>query len=238
MGGLGLFIHGVFSMIHHGARPLRILEASLGLILMLLVKYYVLLCLIPPLLAYAWQVKARGRAWPKYIVVHVLAVLLVLAAARSVHEWDILYHLSVKQRDFVGLAELTSSGSFVMPRPIEPRLSSFLLAIPAALYATFINPFHTWDRGMLGAAGAAENTVLLIGLVWMITQRRTSKIDWSLLLFAISFTFLLALIIGWSIPIVGAMLRYRVPLLPFITLIGLLIADPDRLFLARRPPTR
>jgi hypothetical protein len=49
-----------------------------------------------------------------------------------------------------------------------------------------------------------------------------------LLLFAISFVVLLALIIGWSIPIVGAMLRYRIPLLPFVALIWLLIADPAR----------
>lgn len=228
IGGLGLFVHGCISMVHQGPRPGRMAETLGGLVMMLLVKYYVLLCLIPPLVAYAWQVRGGGRVWPKFVTVHAVAVALVLAVGRLGPAWDILYHLSVKQRDFIGLAYLTGSGSFVAPTPLQPDLLSFLRAIPEALYTTFLAPFHTGDRGALGLMGAVENALLPLGFGWMLWHRRRTGLNTPLLLFAISFVLLLALIIGWSIPIVGAMLRYRIPLLPFVALIWLLAADPAR----------
>jgi hypothetical protein len=40
---------------------------------------------------------------------------------------------------------------------------------------------------------------------------------------------LLGLVIGWTTPVIGALVRYRVPLLPFWVMAGLCIADPVRL---------
>ncbi|MFN6117380.1 MAG: hypothetical protein ACK46C_16085 [Flavobacteriales bacterium] len=229
IGGLGLFVHAAFSTVHGGVQRRAVLQGLLGLVMMLLVKYYVLLCLLPPLVAYAWQTRTGGRAWQKYVVVHGLAVLLVLGAARLGPGTDIMYLLSVKQHDFIGLAHFTGSGSHVDTPLLKPDALSFLKAIPSAFRMTFISPFLTWHRGALGLMGAVENMLIPLGTLWALWYRRKwATVNVPLLLFALSFVVLLALIIGWSIPIVGAMLRYRIPLLPFVALIWLLIADPAR----------
>ncbi|MFN3874542.1 MAG: hypothetical protein ACK4L7_01355, partial [Flavobacteriales bacterium] len=49
------------------------------------------------------------------------------------------------------------------------------------------------------------------------------------LLFALHLVLLLALVIGYTVPIVGSLVRYRVPMLPFVGLIALLLIDPARL---------
>ena len=43
------------------------------------------------------------------------------------------------------------------------------------------------------------------------------------------FCLLLALVIGWTTPVIGALVRYRVPLLPFLLLAFMCIADPKRI---------
>ena len=53
--------------------------------------------------------------------------------------------------------------------------------------------------------------------------------DQAALLFTCSFVLLLALVIGWTVPVVGALVRYRVPLLPFVGLLALLLVDARRL---------
>ncbi|MBL7982206.1 MAG: hypothetical protein JNL52_10420 [Flavobacteriales bacterium] len=230
IGGLGLFVHAALSMIHSGAERRALVQGLLGLLMMLLVKYYVLLCLLPPLVAYAWQVRRGGGAWTKFAVVHGLAVLLVLGAARLGSGTDIMYLLSVKQHDFIGLAHFTGSGSHVDTPLLKPDALTFLKAVPSAFHMTFISPFATWHRGALGLMGAVENLLIPLGTLWALWYRRKwSAVNLPMLLFSACFVVLLALIIGWSIPIVGAMLRYRIPLLPFVALIWLLVADPARI---------
>jgi hypothetical protein len=53
-------------------------------------------------------------------------------------------------------------------------------------------------------------------------------------LYALSFCLLLGLVIGWTTPVMGAVVRYRVPLLPFLFYAALMTTDTDRLF--RRCP--
>ena len=40
---------------------------------------------------------------------------------------------------------------------------------------------------------------------------------------------LLALLIGWTVPVVGALVRYRIPLLPFVGFAALLLVDASKL---------
>ncbi|MBL7986205.1 MAG: hypothetical protein JNM91_14455, partial [Flavobacteriales bacterium] len=113
---------------------------------------------------------------------------------------------------------------------LAPTLSSFLSQVPHALYMTFVSPFTTWNNGPLGAMSAAENLLLLLIVAAAIRwRRRWSEVDVPLLLFCIGFTLVLALVIGWTTPVIGALVRYRVPFLPFLVMACLCIADPARL---------
>jgi hypothetical protein len=162
----------------------------------------------------------------------------MLAAANSerlIPGFDMLSTLMWKQRDFIGLALTMNSGSFIAPTPLEPTFTSFLAQAPHALYTTFLGPLQTWSNGAMGLAGAAENVVVLGLLGWLLLGVRSRSGDGrAFVLYALSFCLLLGLVIGWTTPVMGAVVRYRVPLLPFLFYAALMATDTGRLF--RRCP--
>ena len=228
--GLGIFLLGMI-----GAWPDRLAWRPLvaiivGLAVMLVVKFYVLLCLIPGLLAWWWSRVRPGHPLLRNVVVHAIALGSVLISGSLMPGYGILEMLVVKQRDFIGMATDVASGSLLAMPPLEPGLLSFLRAAPHALYMTFLSPFVVTGTGPLAVMSAAENVLLLmIPLIALRYMRPWRAIDHSSLLFFFSFVLLLALLIGWTVPVVGALVRYRIPLLPFVSFIALLIMDPQRL---------
>jgi hypothetical protein len=226
--GLGLFLLQVFRAM---AGPLPWSGWGfmvLGLLIQLSLKSYVLACMVPGLIALWWCRRApAGKAWPKFAFTHAIALLLVLALPWAVPQADAVALIHQKQHDMLGLAAATHPASQIPMPPLEPGLEGLLLEAPRALYLTFVSPFTQWDRSALGLVTALENALLLLLLPLTLLVAR-QRIHWPLLLYCLAFCLLLALLIGWTTPVVGALVRYRVPMLPFWSLAALLITNPQR----------
>lgn len=228
--GFGFFLLGALRPMSNRPITRDLATLMLGLALMLVVKFYVLLCLIPGLLAWRWTRLRPGRPLLKSAVVHVLLVLAALLFGRAFPAYDPLYLLALKQSDFLGMAREVASGSVVAVPLLEPTFLGFIKQIPVAIHLCFISPFEMLGKGPLPFAAALEN-VLVIGLplIALLRRRTWPSVDRPTMLFALSFVLLLALLIGWTVPVVGALVRYRIPLLPFISLFSLLVIDTERL---------
>lgn len=227
--GLGLFLYGVLP---GAGRPswAVLAGAVVGLGVMLVVKYYVLMCLAPGLLALLLQRWIGGPVLRHALFTHLALLALVLASGTLFPGHDVLEMLRVKQRDFINMAVAAQSGSLQQVPPLGEGAWSFVRNAPHALAMTFLSPFLTAGRGAVGLAGAVENVALvLLPLLALRWHRPWRTMDAGALMFAGSFVLLLALLIGWTVPVVGALVRYRMPLLPFVGLIALLTVDPDRL---------
>lgn len=229
--GLGLFLMNAF----------RALEGRLGLggwgvlllctLLLFVLKFYVLLSMVPALFALGWCRRTGGRRpWMKFAAVYAAFLLAGLNSALLYPGFDMLEVLWVKQRDFIGMARAVSSGSLVEVTPLEPTVGSFLRQAPHALYMTFLSPLTMVRNGALGLMSAAEN-VLLVALVVLAFRyrRRWADVDVPLLLFSLGYCLLLGLVIGWTTPVIGALVRYRVPLLPFFCIALFTLTDPAKL---------
>jgi hypothetical protein len=228
--GLGLFLLGTIGNWPDRLawRPLAAIIA--GLAVMLVIKFYVLLCLIPGLLAWWWARARPGRPLLQSAIVHALALAGVLLSGSLVPGYDMLEMLTVKQRDFIGMATDVESGSLLAMPALDGSLWSFLRSAPHALYMSFLSPFAVLGTGPLAWMGAAENVLLLLLPVIALRYARPWRtIDRSALWFFLSFILMLALLIGWTVPVVGALVRYRVPMLPFVAFAALLVMDPHKL---------
>lgn len=199
-------------------------------LLLFVLKFYVLLSLVPALTAFLWCRRTGGRrTWMKYAITYAAFIALGLNATWFYPGFDVLEVLWVKQRDFIGMARSVSSGSLVQVTPLEPNVWSFLQQAPHALYMTFLSPFTMAGKGALGLVSAAENALLIALLVLAFRyRRRWVDMDKPLLLFAVGFCLLLGLVVGWTTPVIGALVRYRVPLLPFFCIALLTLLDPAR----------
>lgn len=227
--GLGIFLLAIMQLLR-GRSRIWFLVLPPAIVLLFFLKFYVLLSLVPALCAYVWCSLTGGRrAWMKFAITFGAFLILGLNSDLIYPNFRILEVLYVKQRDFLGMATSVHSGSLVEVTPLEPNIGSFIRQAPHALYMTFLSPLTAWKHGALGLMSALENALLVVLAVLVFRWRRPwAEVDKALLLFCLGYCLLLALVIGWTTPVIGAMVRYRVPLLPFLLLAGMCIADPGR----------
>lgn len=225
--GLGLFLLQLFRLMHGTLRWHGWLWLLLGLLVQLSLKSYVLACMLPGLAALWWCRRKKGRPIAVFAAAYTAA-----AAAVVVLPWlwpgaDVVAAIQQKQRDMLGLVAEIGAGSFVPTTTMEPGLWGLVREIPHALFLSFISPLLTWNLGAMGLVGGLENLALLallpLGLLW---RKAWRQVDLPLFLFCICFVLAMALLIGWTTPVVGALMRYRVPMLPFYTLAFLLFTRP------------
>ena len=229
--GLGLFLLQVFRRINGPLPWSGWLVMFLGLLIQLGLKSYVLACMVPGLAALWWCRRTGDRhALLKFGAVHLFAAVAVLAIPLVSPSFDVFSILYQKQRDMLGLVAVMEPGSYIPTSLMEPSLFGLIKEIPHALFLTFISPLVTWNVGALGLMGALEN-LFLLGLIpiAIFFAKPWSRIDLPMLLYCVAFCLILGLLIGWTTPVVGALMRYRVPMLPFFSLALLLIVDPHKL---------
>lgn len=228
--GMGLFLLGTIGNWPDRLAWRPMTAFLLGLFVMLVVKFYVLLCLVPGLLAWSWAQARPGRALWQSLIVHALALATVLLSGSIVPGYDVLDMLTVKQHDFIGMATDVGSGSLLAMPALDGGLWSFLRSAPHALYMSFLSPFAVLDTGPLAWLGAVENVFMIaVPVIAFRLARPWRSIDRPALWSFLSFILLLALLIGWTVPVVGALVRYRVPMLPFVAFVALAVIDPQRL---------
>lgn len=229
--GLGLFVYGVMALAARRWTAGPLLVLVLGTVLLTMIKVYVLASVLPAAAALVWCGLERrtGVAW-RFAVVLGCYLLVTLALRLPGTDVGVLEVLRVKQHDFIGVATSTAAGSRIELMPLETGAWSFLRSAPHALYVTFLAPFLAVRNGALGMLGALENLLLPIMLLMVWRCRRPwSEVPWAPVFFCGTFVLLLALVMGWTTPVIGALVRYRVPLLPFYFIGLLLLMDPQRI---------
>lgn len=229
--GMGLLLYQLYRLGSVQRRWFDALLALFALGLLFILKFYVLMSLIPALLLYAWARHARGwAAVLRAVVVYGLFALIGCNLQYIFPGNDVLMTLTMKQRDFVGLAHQMNSGSFVMPTLLLPEAKLFAAQAPYALYITFLGPLVHAGQGALGIVSALENVFFLcILLLCSIFHRPWKQVDLPLVLSLLGFIVVLALVIGWTTPVMGALVRYRTPMIPFLLILALCVVDADRI---------
>lgn len=229
--GLGLLLYQVTNFLVGRWRWWDPFLLLFTVVMLFFLKFYVLLSLIPALVLLAWARGAiRPALWLKTVLVYGSFILIGLNLHLVLPGWDILGILTMKQRDFVGLALLMDSGSFVMPTLLLPDVWLFASQAPYALYIALLGPMVHGGGGALGLIAAVENAgFVLFVLGCLVFHKPWRKVDHALFFSILFYVLLLALIIGYTTPVMGAVVRYRTPLLPFLMIAGLLLLDKERI---------
>jgi hypothetical protein len=126
------------------------------------------------------------------------------------------------------LWDLPEAGSTIAVGRLDPTILSFIKAAPMALYNTLCKPGLFSSRSLLEKMAAAENILVLLFLalcVWL----RKKDFNKNLLALCIFISLAILLLIGYTTPIAGAIMRYKVPVMPFLVMCGIVILDERRL---------
>ena len=137
-------------------------------------------------------------------------------------EYNIINILVTKQNDFVNMSIVMKVNSAFEMAPLTPDLWSIIKAVPQGLLNCFTKPWPNELKNPLFLASFFENLLILFALIIAILFHKSKKeIAIKFVLFCFFFGLFLYAIIGITTPITGALVRYKVPVIPFI-LIGIL----------------
>jgi hypothetical protein len=213
-----IFMAIVFIMYHlekmiaeEGFSLRRSIYIVMYLIFILPMRNYVSIALIPPIIAWLLVKRFKQRPWFSFVLVYTCFAILFFTS-RFIHpKINLPLSFSIRQTEFVKL----NGNSYIPTTKLMPGFKSFVRNLPEALDHSLLRPYPTEIKNAQYLMAAIE--VIGFVLLTIIFLFNGSKIfNQPAVLFAFFFSLSLFLIIGYIIPNIGAIVRYRSLLLPLI----------------------
>ncbi len=229
--GLGLFCFGFFKITHNEINFKYAAAIIMGILVLAMIKVYVLLCLIPAAVTYYGLKKiAFKKIWLAFAVIQLFLVLIIFNLKWINPELDIANKLWFKRNDFVNVAYEWDAKSAIPAIPFDKSAISILIHSPQAIYNTLMRPTVFEIKSVIYAMPAAENLFILALIIIMLFFFKKPNLQEQLfIMFALTFIVYLAVMIGLVTPILGALVRYKLPLLPFILMIIICCLNIEKL---------
>lgn len=223
---LGSLIFQLDKLYTKGFSLLRIIKVLLLIGIMVFIKFYVLIFMIPALLIFI-QLNNLKIGTVKILFINFIVFIVSAQLWHLIHpRWSMFTILKWKKNDFIGLAEVEQANSFIQTRYLDDNLWSFLLNIPQSAINSIIQPTIFNITNMLSALAAFENIVILLVVIFCIrygSKRNINKVGVFSIVYAISFLTITAMIT----PIIGSLVRYKIPVLPFFLFFFIQFLNPN-----------
>ena len=149
---------------------------------------------------------------------------------------DTLYtNNSIDTANFHLVWDLPIAGSTINISKLEPTIFSLIKTAPAALYNSLCKPSLLSSKSFLERISVLENACVLIFLIICIWFKK-HMYNRNLLALCLFICLIILLLIGYTTPVAGAIVRYKVPIMPFLLMCGILIIDENKLkFFFKKP---
>jgi hypothetical protein len=198
-------------------------------------KIYVIVVAAPLVLAYCWSYNARFRTIIlRYGIIVIVGLVVILNIHRIYPDLEIMRVLSQKQANFMDVAAMTNANSVYAIPVLEPNVWSIVKSIPIGVANVLFRPHLGEVDSMMMALAALENLMILFLIFLFLVFVKKKSPDWNFMFFCIGFVVMLYALIGMITPILGAVVRYKIPALPFLLIIFLVLFDQER-FITRFP---
>lgn len=235
MFSFGLLFYSIFKLINKPKLISIYFLAVFCILILLLLKFYILIAAIPGFLSIiVFQlVKNKFRiVW--FFIVHVFVFIILFNIQIISNKYNFIEIIVNKQNDFITYVEsLEQVGSKIDIPELEPSFKSILINTPNAIFNVFFRPF-IWEVNSIFSLLSGLENLLIIGIILIaLFYRKSDYRANGLIYFSISFTLILFVLIGLTTPVIGALVRYKVPALPFLLIIFFDLIDIDKLKLCK-----
>ncbi|MGZ3917366.1 MAG: hypothetical protein ACXVBN_11870 [Flavisolibacter sp.] len=204
--------HLYFGLKEHHFPVSRLVCLFLGCLLVLVFRNFLILTLLPAMTA--WILAARSRFRPLLVfgLVYGLSILVFFTARYVYPALDFPQAVAAKQQDFLNLG----GGSAITVSRIQPTVAGFLANAPEAFSLSLIRPYPSDVKHLLSLAAAVEVGILLLFFIIFLFWRKNGVALSPFLLFCLFFSLSVLMMIGYSVNILGAIVRYRSIVFPFL----------------------
>jgi hypothetical protein len=211
--GLGLICyHLYYGFKEHSFSFARVAMIVLGFLLVLIFRNFLILPLLTAVIAWIASEKLKVKPIKAFGLIYLVALVIFFCGKYISPKLDFLDAVAVKQKEFMNLG----GGSAIQVNSLEPTISSFISNTPQAFLLSTIRPYPSDVHHLLSLAAAADiNTVLLFFIVFLFWRRNGIQMN-SFLMFCLFFSFSVLMMIGYSVNVLGAIVRYRSIVIPFL----------------------
>lgn len=219
---LGICCYNFFHIINGRPSLKKILWLAAGLIIIFLLRNFVLITLLPAMTAWIIAEKNKNYILQSYLVVYLFFIVVFFGLGRLHPALDLPQYVSTRQIAFVQIAR--GAPSAININPLFPHFRSFLNNSPQALNHSLMRPYLTEKFTLLYIPASIEIFIYEVLLILFLLFRSNKKRG-AFIYFCIFFSMSMFLMIGYTIPIIGAIVRYRSIYFPFLVVPILLYTD-------------
>ena len=204
-----------FGLKKHKFSLANILFFVLGLLIVLVFRNFMIIILIPALIAWFFAFKFFKKPLTVFGICYIFFVIFFFTAKYITSSLDFPEVVVTKQKEFVSLL----GNSSVPMKKLEPNFTSFVINMPQTLSLSILRPYPSDVRHILSLAAATEtDLLLLLFLIFLFFPNKRNNQNQSpiFIYFCLFLSFSVLITIGYSVNNIGAIVRYRSIILPLL----------------------
>jgi hypothetical protein len=199
--------HLFFILYKHKFSWKRIVIITLFLSLIFLLRNFVFLAFLPALISWILAKKFPKHAFISFLIIYVFTTILFFISPFISPRTNLPQYVSLRQQSFIKIG--AAGTSTINIKPLNPTFKSFLLNAPEALNHSLIRPYLWKIKNIEYLPFALEIFLIeLLILLLIFYHKKNIHID-PLIYCCIFFSLTMLLITGYTVPIIGAIVRYR-----------------------------
>lgn len=214
--GLGLLLSGI---LRFEWKPKPVAAVLCGSLLILVSKFFVLICLLPAWLSF--MLFPNIKNWMLILFKYGLLTGIFLLAALNINkitpQINPMQMLINKQTHAISEANYFNAGSRIEIPELENSFESIVQVAATGLWNTLFRPYLTETKNVMMLLSAVENllVVMLFTAALLFANWKDPKND-NLLMLLLVFSLTYFALIGMCTPVLGNLVRYKAPLLPVL----------------------
>ncbi len=185
----------------------RTLVVFIFLCLILLLRNFVFITLVPAIIAWFVAELKPKYAFISFVSIYCIIAMLFFCSGYLSPKTNLPGYVSTRQIAFIEIAK--GGGSAININPLYPNFRSFLNNTPQALNHSLMRPYLSEKLTPLYIPAAVEIFVYETFFILFIFFRKKNLYINPFVYFCIFFSLSMMLVIGYTIPIIGAIVRYR-----------------------------
>lgn len=205
--GLGLILYHFLKLSKSFNSPINILGFVAGLVLFFFTRNYMLLSLIPSLLAFSVH-KIFHVRFRRALFFSLIALVSFLNYA-PIPDYNLTgFEVIIEKR--LQFEALKYGNTAIELDPIDANFVSLMQNSPKALFNALFRPHFLEVNTLLLFLAMLENIVIaILVIIAFLNFHKLTRKESNIVILLLLYSLFLLLLIGWIVPNIGAILRYR-----------------------------
>ena len=229
LAALGFFAYHFYQLFDSNRTWKNYVMLFLMSCVLIVLKLYVFMAFFPAIIIWLVVSKWRRSLWV-YLLMYILFIAIATLIGEINPRYDFVNLIVDKQKQFIRLADFYPVNSRFDLEVLTYEFWSLLLSSPEAIFNVFTKPWPNELNSILYIPSFIENAVILLLLFTTFVYRKALKVkEWDFVIFCLSFCIILYTVIGLTTPITGAIVRYKIPAIPFLMMAVFMLMDFDKI---------